>query len=496
MILTGRCKDFLDLSLVEARQKLERKEIGAVELTEACIEAAENSRSLNVFITETFDVARQQARVSEGKLAKGQGGLLEGIPLGIKDLFCTKGIRTTAGSRILENFIPPYESTVTQNLLDEGAVFLGKLNMDEFAMGSAGLTSYFGPVVNPLRSSKDPDKALVPGGSSSGASASVAAKLVFGAPASDTGGSIRQPAAFTGTVGIKPTYGLCSRYGMVAFASSLDQAGPITRTVRDSALMLSVMASYDTKDSTSLKVAKTNYLENLVPSAKGVNIGIPKECLENLPAEDARIFQASVERFQQLGATFSEISLTTLQYALCSYYIIAPAEASSNLARYDGVRYGFRAKGVCALSDLYGETRHQGFGKEVQRRILIGTYVLSRGGYESHYIMAQKVREKIIEEFAEAFQTSDLILMPTTIGPAFGIDEGPKMSSVDMYLNDVFTVIANMAGLPGISVPSGKTDDGLPMGVQLIGPRLSEQLLFNAAAAFEDSFLEGHYGKC
>lgn len=484
--MTKRGEDLRRLSLVEARQKLTKGEIGAVELTEAHIEAAEEARSSNAFITETFDKALEQARQSEQKIRRQEQGRLEGLPLGIKDLYCTKGIRTTAGSRILENFVPEYESTVTQNLLDEGAVFLGKTNMDEFAMGSANLTSHFGPVKSPLRSKSEPEKALVPGGSSGGSAAAVAGHLVLAATASDTGGSIRQPASFTGTVGIKPTYGLCSRFGMVAFASSLDQAGPITRTVRDAALMLSVMAGYDPKDSTSLNVPRTDYLQGLRPSVQGLKIGIPKECLENLPIEAARVLNESAERLRQLGATVSEISLPTLNYALCAYYIIAPAEAASNLSRYDGMRYGLRAEGARSMEELYRRTREIGFGNEVKRRILIGTYVLSRGGFESYYVMAQKVKRKIIYEFEEAFKKVDLILTPSTPTPAFGLEEGPKMDAVEMYLNDLLTVAVNLAELPGISVPAGQTADGLPLGIQFIGPRLSEQRLFDASAAFED----------
>lgn len=476
------------LSLVEAHEKLVKGEIGALELTEACIEAAEASRDLNVFITETFDHAREQARQSEQRLKKGEAGRFEGLPIAVKDLYCTKGIRTTAASKILENFIPEYESTVTQNLLDEGAVFIGKANLDQFAMGSANLTSYFGPVKSPIRSTKEPDKVLVPGGSSGGSAAAVAADIVLAATASDTGGSIRQPAAFTGTVGIKPTYGLCSRRGMVAFASSLDQAGPITKTVRDAALMLSVMASYDPHDSTSLNLPRQDFLKGLTPSVKGMKIGIPKECLENLPEEARRILDESADRFRQLGATVCEVSCATLNYALCAYYIIAPAEAASNLSRYDGMRYGFKFEDAKSVEELYCKTRALGFGSEVKRRILIGTYVLSRGGFESYYRMAQKVRQKIAQELEADFQKVDLLLTPTTPFPAFGLEDGPKMSPVEMYLNDVLTVAANMAGIPGISIPAGLTTDGLPMGIQLLGPNLSEQRMLDAAAAFEDSF--------
>lgn len=479
--------DLCSLGLTEARSKLEKKEVSSVELTQAFLDAMEQSRAMNAYITETPELALEQAQASDNARSQGTARPLEGLPLAIKDLYCTKGVRTTAASHLLHNFVPPYESTVTQNLLDAGAVFLGKTNMDEFAMGSANLTSYFGPVISPIRSTAEPDKALVPGGSSGGSAAAVAGHLALAATASDTGGSIRQPASFTGTVGIKPTYGLCSRYGMVALASSLDQAGPITKSVRDCALMLSVMASYDPKDSTSLNVPIPQYLAALQPTVKGMKIGMPKECFENLSEDLSRVMQNSIDVFKKLGAEVVSISLETLKYALPAYYVILPAEASSNLARYDGVRYGFRAPGIHTLKDMYTETRREGFGKEARRRIFIGTYVLSKGGYESYYVQAQKVRKKIEQDFTQAFTGVDLILMPTTTGGAFGIEEGPKMSSVEMYMNDIFTVSVNMAGLPGISLPGGQTTDGLPLGIQLIGPRLSEQQLFNAAAAFEDA---------
>lgn len=480
------------LSLVEARNALAARKISAVELTKAYLEAMEAQRGLNAFITETPDHALKQAQRSDDRLAKKEGGKLEGLPLGIKDLFCTKGVRTTAASKILGNFVPPYESTVTQNLLDEGAVFLGKLNMDEFAMGSANLTSAFGHVVSPLRSTKDPAKELVPGGSSGGSAVAVAARMALATTASDTGGSIRQPASFTGIVGIKPTYGRCSRYGMVAFGSSLDQAGPLARNVRDAALMLSVMASHDPKDSTSLDLPRADYLNALAPSVKGLTIGLPEEYFEGLSPDVMRTMREVQATLERLGATFKKVHLAMLKYALPSYYVIAPAEASSNLARYDGVRYGFRAPGAHSLKEMYTETRHEGFGLEVKRRIMIGTFVLSKGGYDSYYTQALKVREKIKQEFAQAFTGVDLIMTPTATGPAFGLDEGEHMSTVDMYLNDVFTVSLNMAGLPGISIPGGRSEDGLPLGVQLIGPRLSEQRLFDAAAAFEDE-TEGQY---
>lgn len=480
------------LSLVEARDALVSRKISAQELTQAYIEAMDVQRGLNAFITETPDQALEQAQRADARLAKKEGGQLEGLPLGIKDLYCTKGVRTTAASKILSNFVPPYESTVTQNLLNEGAVFLGKLNMDEFAMGSANLTSAFGPVISPLRSTVNSSKALVPGGSSGGSAAAVAAGMALATTASDTGGSIRQPASFTGIVGIKPTYGRCSRYGMVAFASSLDQAGPLARNVRDAALMLSVMASYDPKDSTSLNLQKVDYLTALSPSVKGLTIGLPEEYFEGLSPDVTRTMREAQITLEQLGATFKRVHLAMLKYALPSYYVIAPAEASSNLARYDGVRYGFRAPGAHSLKEMYTETRHEGFGLEVKRRIMIGTFVLSKGGYDSYYAHALKVREKIKQEFDQAFANVDLIMTPTTTGPAFGLDEGEHMSTVDMYLNDIFTVSLNMAGLPGISIPGGRTQDGLPLGLQLLGPRLSEQRLFDAAAAFEDA-TEGQY---
>jgi aspartyl-tRNA(Asn)/glutamyl-tRNA(Gln) amidotransferase subunit A len=487
IVLAQQDNDLCKLTITEACTKLQKKQIGAVELTDACIAAMENYRWLNAFITETPDLARKQAKLAEKRLMSGSGRLLEGIPLGIKDLYCTKGIRTTAASKILKDFIPPYESTVTQNLLDEGAVFLGKTNMDEFAMGSANITSYFGPVISPVRSTKYPEKNLVPGGSSGGSAAAVAANIVLAATASDTGGSIRQPASFTGLVGIKPTYGLCSRYGMVAFASSLDQAGPITKNVRDTALMLSVMAGYDPKDSTSLNIAKINYLENLTPSCKGLRIGIPKECVENLSDDLKKVIEHSAAVLRSLGADVEEISLKTLKYALPAYYIIAPAEASSNLSKYDGVRYGSRVKNSENIKDMYEETRTIGFGKEVKRRIFIGTYVLSVAGYESYYVMAQKVRAKIIQEFESILKSVHIILTPTATDGAFSIEDGPKMSAVDMYLNDIFTVSLNMARLPGITVPCGVTSDGRPLGIQFIGSKFSEQMLLNVAAAFEET---------
>lgn len=473
------------LSLVEARDKLRKKEMSAVELTQSHLDAMAAKRNLNAFITETPELALSQARESDARLAAGKGGALEGLPLAIKDLFCTKGVRTTSASKILDNFIPPYESTVTQNLWDAGAVMLGKVNMDEFAMGSANLNSAYGSVINPWRRQDDPAKDIVPGGSSGGSVAAVAAGIALAATASDTGGSIRQPAAFCGLVGIKPTYGLCSRRGMVAFASSLDQAGPVARTVRDAALMTHVMASHDPWDSTSLKVDIPDYLGNITSDVRGLRIGLPKEYREHLSEEIASSLQQGIDWLTAAGATVHEVSLPMTPHALPTYYIIAPAEASSNLARYDGLRYGVRVPGE-TLDEMYGNSRRQGFGAEVRRRILMGTYVLSAGYYDAYYLKAQKIRTLIARDFDRVFESVDVLLTPTTPGEAFAIDERPT-DPVTMYLNDIFTVTVNLAGLPGLSVPVGLSKTGLPLGLQLIGPRLSEQQLFNAALALEES---------
>ena len=475
--------DLLKLSLVDAMKALTAKEITSVELTKAYLAQMEAKRTLNAYVLETPELALDQAKASDIRLQKGEGRALEGIPLGIKDLFCTKGIRTTACSKILGNFIPPYESTVTQNLWDKGAVCLGKTNMDEFAMGSANITSCFGAVENPWKRRSDPSVKLVPGGSSGGSASAVAASMAIAATASDTGGSIRQPAAFCGLVGIKPTYGLCSRWGMIAFASSLDQAGPLTRTVADAALMLQSMAGFDEKEATSLNVNIPNYLANLKADVKGLKIGIPLEYTDKLSPRVRALLNDGIRWLKEAGAEIREISLKTTPYALPTYYIIAPAEASANLARYDGVRYGARVDGT-SLDDLYENTRTAGFGDEVKRRIMIGTYVLSAGYYDAYYIRAQKVRQLIIQDFARAFSDVDVILTPTTPTAAFGIDE-KVTDPIAMYLNDIFTVTANMAGLPGMSIPAGLDDDGLPLGLQLIGPALSEQRLFNTAAVIE-----------
>ena len=427
------------------------------------------------------------AKESDKRLAANKSvGALEGIPLGIKDLYCTKGVRTTACSHILDGFEPPYESTVTQNLWDAGAIMLGKLNMDEFAMGSSTETSHFGPCINPWRA-KDKTEKLVPGGSSGGSSSAVAAGLCLGATASDTGGSIRQPAAFTGTVGIKPTYGRCSRWGMVAFASSLDQAGPIARSIRDAALLLQTMASYDLKDSTSVDKPLPDLEKALSQPVKGLKIGIPKEYrVEGMSAEIEALWQKGIAIFKDAGATIVDISLPHTKAALPAYYIVAPAEASSNLARYDGVRYGLRVNGRDII-DMYEETRSEGFGAEVKRRILIGTYVLSAGYYDAYYLKAQKVRSLIKRDFDDAFEKVDAILTPTTPTPAFALGSQGGSDPLEMYLNDIFTVTVNMAALPGLSVPAGFSSEGLPLGLQIIGKPFDEALVLRAGQVIEDA---------
>lgn len=473
------------LSLTQARDGLLKKDFSAVELTQAHLAAMADQRRLNAFITETPELAMEQAKASDARLAAGTPGILEGLPIAIKDLFCTKGIRTTAASKILEHFVPSYESTVTQNLWDAGAVMLGKVNMDEFAMGSSNLNSAYGAVINPWRRTDAPTKDLVPGGSSGGSVAAVAAHMALAATASDTGGSIRQPAAFCGLVGIKPTYGLCSRRGMIAFASSLDQAGPVTRTVRDAALMMQAMASYDPWDSTSIKMDIPDYSGCINSDVRNLRIGLPKEYRQNLSVEMEALLQQGIDWLTAAGATIHEVSLPMSRHALPTYYVIAPAEASSNLARYDGLRYGLRVPGA-SLDEMYENTRREGFGAEVRRRILIGTYVLSAGYYDAYYLKAQKVRTLIRQDFDRAFEGVDVLLTPTTPTEAFSIDERPT-DPVTMYLNDIFTVTVNLAALPGISVPVGLTKTGLPLGLQLIGPKFSEQRLFNTALALEET---------
>ncbi|HKU63947.1 MAG TPA: Asp-tRNA(Asn)/Glu-tRNA(Gln) amidotransferase subunit GatA [Rhizomicrobium sp.] len=472
------------MTLAEARDAIRAKKISSKELTGAFVKAIEDARPLNAFITEAGEMALAMADAADRRIAKGEMGALEGLPLAIKDLFCTKGTRTTAASRILGNFVPPYESTVTQNLWDAGAVMLGKTNLDEFAMGSSNETSAFGPVFNPWRA-RNSNANLVPGGSSGGSSAAVAADLCLAATGTDTGGSIRQPAAVTGRVGLKPTYGRCSRFGIVAFASSLDQAGPMTKTVRDAAILLGTMASVDAKDSTSVDLPVPDYEKLLEGGIKGLRVGIPKEYrIGGAPAEIDALWSKGADWLKAQGAQIVEVSLPHTKYALPTYYIVAPAEASSNLARYDGVKFGYRAKGARDITDLYERSRGEGFGAEVQRRILIGTYVLSAGYYDAYYARAQKLRSLIKRDFERAFELCDVLLTPTTPGPAFGV--GAKTADpVEMYLQDVFTVTVNLAGLPGISVPAGLTENGLPLGLQLIGKAFDEATLLRAAQAVE-----------
>lgn len=472
------------LTIAEARAKLRAKEFSALELTEAYLKNIERAKLLNAYIVNTPEQAREMAKASDAKLARGEGGALEGIPLGIKDLFATKGVHTQACSHILDGFKPGYESTVTQNLWNAGAVMLGKLNMDEFAMGSSNETSYYGPVTNPWRR-KNSNAALVPGGSSGGSASAVAAHICAAATATDTGGSIRQPAAFTGTVGIKPTYGRCSRWGIVAFASSLDQAGPIARDVRDAAIMLKAMASVDPKDTTSIDLPVPDYEAAIGKSIKGLRVGIPKEYRpDGLSSEINALWDKGAKWLKEQGAEIVEISLPHTKYALPAYYIVAPAEASSNLARYDGVRYGLRIPGD-DLIDTYEKTRAAGFGREVQRRVLVGTYVLSAGYYDAYYVKAQKVRTLIKRDFDEAWNKVDLVLTPATPSPAFA--PGEITDPVEMYLNDIFTVTVNMAGLPGIAVPAGLSESGLPLGLQLIGKPFDEETLFRAGYAIEQA---------
>ncbi|MEP6826645.1 MAG: Asp-tRNA(Asn)/Glu-tRNA(Gln) amidotransferase subunit GatA [Aestuariivirga sp.] len=472
------------LTIAEARAKLRAKEISALELTVAYLKNIERAKLLNAYIVNTPQQALEMAKASDAKLAKGEGGALEGIPLGIKDLFATKGVHTQACSHILDGFKPGYESTVTSNLWREGAVMLGKLNMDEFAMGSSNETSYYGPVTNPWRR-KNSNAALVPGGSSGGSASAVAAHICAGATATDTGGSIRQPAAFTGTVGIKPTYGRCSRWGIVAFASSLDQAGPIARDVRDAAIMLKAMASVDPKDTTSIDLPIPDYEAAIGKSIKGLRVGIPKEYRpDGLSSEINALWDRGTNWLKEQGAEIIEISLPHTKYALPAYYIVAPAEASSNLARYDGVRYGLRVSGD-DLIDTYEKTRAAGFGREVQRRVMVGTYVLSAGYYDAYYVKAQKVRTLIKRDFDEAWNKVDVVLTPATPSPAFA--PGEITDPVEMYLNDIFTVTVNMAGLPGIAVPAGLSESGLPLGLQLIGKPFDEETLFRAGYAIEQA---------
>jgi len=469
--------DITSQSLTSLVKNIKEKKLSSEDITKAFVERSEKSKELNSYISEDFSNAIDKAKKFDEK--PNLDLKLPGIPMAVKDLFCTKDIRTTAGSKILQNFIPTYESSVTQNIWNEGAILLGKLNCDEFAMGSSNETSFYGNVQNPI------DKGLVPGGSSGGSAAAVSGQLTPITIGTDTGGSIRQPASFTGTVGLKPTYGSCSRYGIVAFASSLDQAGPMSQNVEDCALLQEVISSYDNKDSTSIDFKRSQYSKELSKDIKGKKIGIPKEYrVEGMPKEIEELWKKGIEYAKDCGAEIIDISLPNTSYALPTYYIVAPAEASSNLARYDGVKYGFRAKGK-NLIDMYEKTRSEGFGAEVQRRIMIGTYVLSSGYYDAYYLKAQKVRKLIKNDFDEAYKKVDAILTPSTPSSAFKIGE-KKNDPVSMYLNDIFTVPVNLAGLPAISIPAGLDASGYPLGLQIIGKAFQEQEILNLAYAMED----------
>jgi aspartyl-tRNA(Asn)/glutamyl-tRNA(Gln) amidotransferase subunit A len=475
------------LTLAEARDGLKRKSFTAAELAQAHLAAMEQARALNAYVLETPERALDMAKAADARLTKGEAGPLEGLPVAVKDMFCTRDVRSTACSHILGEFSPTYESTVTANLWRDGAVLLGKTNCDEFAMGSSNETSFFGPVISPWRR-RGANTPLTPGGSSGGSATAVAAQLCLAATGTDTGGSIRQPAAFTGTVGIKPTYGRCSRWGIVAFASSLDQAGPFARTVRDAAILLRSMAGADAKDTTCADLPVPDYEAAVGKSVKGLRIGIPKEYrVDGMPAEIDELWQKGREWLKSAGAELVEVSLPHTKYALPAYYIVAPAEASSNLARYDGVRYGLRVAGR-DIGGMYEATRAAGFGKEVRRRVMIGTYVLSAGYYDAYYLRAQKLRTLIKRDFEEAFAAGiHAMLTPATPSAAFGLGEKGGADPVEMYLNDVFTVTVNMAGLPGISVPAGLDAQGLPLGLQLIGRPFDEETLFALGAVIEQA---------
>ena len=482
--------DLAKLTIAQARDGLRKGDFSATELTEACLAEIDDAGALNAFPHPTPEIARRQATAADERIKAKDAPPMCGIPIGIKDLFCTKGAPSQAASRILEGFRPEYESTVTQKLFDDGAVMLGKLNMDEFAMGSSNETSVYGPAVNPWRRARD-DSALSPGGSSGGSAAAVAADLCLGATGTDTGGSIRQPAAFAGVTGLKPTYGRCSRWGIVAFASSLDQAGPLTKSVRDAAIMLGAMAGHDPKDSTSADIAVPDFESALTGDVRGRTIGIPKEYrMDGMPDEIESLWSRGAEMLKDAGAKIVDISLKHTRYALPAYYVIAPAEASSNLARYDGARYGRRAKltGSDGVNEMYEKTRAEGFGHEVQRRVMIGTYVLSEGFYDAYYNRARKVRTLIRRDFEEAFSEGvEAILTPATPSAAFGLGEMADADPLRMYLNDVFTVTVNLAGLPGVAIPAGTDSQGLPLGLQLIGRPWEEGDLLNASFALERS---------
>ncbi len=475
-----------NLTMTEALAGMTKGEFTAEELTQAHIKASEDVKHLNAYVTETFDKAREMAKASDARRQKGEAGLMEGMPIAVKDLFCTEGVRTTASSKILDTFIPPYESTVTKNLWSQGAVILGKVGMDEFAMGSSSETNTYGNIINPWKAN-DSDADLVAGGSSGGSTAIVAARGVMAATGSDTNGSIRYPSALCGIVGLKPTYGRCSRYGMIAFASSLDQAGTITRSVEDSAIMLRAMAGYDPKDSTSVNTDVPDYMDGIADGVKGLKIGIPREYreVEGLSEEVASYWQQTAAWLKEAGAEIVDISTPNAKYSVPAYYIIAPAEASSNLARYDGMRYGVRVEGD-DLIDTYEKTRAAGFGPEVRRRIMIGTYALSSGYYDAYYLKAQKVRTLVANDFKDAYEYCDVILTPTAASSAFAV--GEKISDpVAMYLTDIFTSPTSLAGLPGISVPVGLDKRGLPLGMQIIGRAFDEQTVLKVAKTVEEA---------
>ena len=476
--------DLTNLTLAAAVKSLKKKDFTAVEITQAHLDQMAKHRDLNAYIVETPELALKQAAASDKKIAAGTAGPLEGAPLGIKDLFCTDGVQTTAASKILEGFIPQYESTVTSKLFADGAVMLGKLNLDEFAMGSANTTSGYGNVISPWKRSGGSNADLTPGGSSGGSAAAVSARLCLAATGTDTGGSIRQPAAFTGIAGIKPTYGRCSRWGIVAFSSSLDQAGSFGRTLEDAALMLTSMSGFDPKDSTSANRPVPDFASFIGQSVKGLKVGIPKEYrVPGMPAEIEKLWQQGIDWMKAEGAEIVDVSLPHTKYALPTYYIIAPAECSSNLARYDGVRYGLRVPGK-DLTETYEKTRAAGFGDEVKRRIMTGTYVLSAGYYDAYYIKAQKVRRLILQDFLDAYKQCDVLLTPSTPSAAFAIGENED-NPIKMYLNDVFTVSVNLAGLPGLSVPAGLNSEGLPLGLQLIGKPWDEETIIRAGSVIE-----------
>ena len=481
--------DLHKITIAEARSRLRKKEITSVELTEACISAVEGSEALNAYCVKTPELAREQAKKADELLLKGNAPDMCGIPLGIKDLFCTKNVNSQAASKILTDFKPEYESTVTSRLWDQGAIMLGKLNMDEFAMGSSNETSVYGPAVNPWQRDGS-DKKLTSGGSSGGSASAVAADLCLAATGTDTGGSIRQPAAFTGIVGVKPTYGRVSRWGIIAFASSLDQAGPMTKTVKDSAIFLNAISGHDTKDSTSAPFEVPDFEAAITGDIKGKKIGIPKEYrLDGMPDEIEKLWQNGSDMLRDAGAEIVDVSLPHTKYALPAYYVLAPAEASSNLARYDGVRYGHRAhlKSGEGIDEMYARTRSEGFGDEVKRRVMVGAYVLSAGFYDAYYRRAQRVRSLIKKDFDDIYSSGvDAILTPATPSAAFGLGEMKNEDPIKMYLNDVFTVTVNLAGLPGVSVPAGLSSEGLPLGLQLIGRPWEEGEMLNVASILEN----------